>query len=127
MTVSYKTQFILFRLLITFGLLFTLFFSPEYNAANESNNDASAESNIEKAETPKEFDLLSKKGIIKVMPAKVKADGFILQLSESENLMILSNDLFKEFRIKHDWVDSKRIPYSILHGNFYLHPLYQNT
>ncbi|MHA1224787.1 MAG: NYN domain-containing protein, partial [Candidatus Heimdallarchaeaceae archaeon] len=49
-------------------------------------------------------------------------DKFILRLAEEENAMIVSNDLFKEFKEASPWIDQRRIPYTILDGEVYLHP-----
>ncbi len=70
-----------------------------------------------------EFDKAAKKGKIHVMPAKVSADHFILRLAKERNAMVLSNDLFKEFRSEQDDIEEKRIPYTIFNGIVYLHPL----
>ncbi len=70
-----------------------------------------------------EFDKAARSGKIHVMPAKVSADQFILRLAKERNAMVLTNDLFKEFRDEMDDIDEKRIPYTILNGILYLHPL----
>ncbi len=70
-----------------------------------------------------QFDKLVKEGKLKVMPAKVNGDQFILRLSDERNAFILSNDLFKEFREEFTNIDDKRVPYTILDGILYLHPL----
>ncbi len=71
----------------------------------------------------KEFDKATHSGKIHVMPAKVSADQFILRLAQERKAMILTNDLFKEYRDKNPWIDDRRIPYTILDGFVYLHPL----
>ncbi|MDH5403786.1 MAG: hypothetical protein OEY49_14915 [Candidatus Heimdallarchaeota archaeon] len=75
----------------------------------------------------KELDIQTKKGIIKVLPAKVNGDRFILRLSQQTNSLILTNDLFKEFREEFPWIDERRVPYSILNKKLYLHPLFDET
>lgn len=70
-----------------------------------------------------EFDRAAKKGKIHVMPAKVSADHFILRLAKERNAMILTNDLFREFRDQQEDIDNKRIPFTIFKGRVYLHPL----
>jgi len=71
----------------------------------------------------KKFDELAKKGVFKVLPAKVSGDLFILRLSQQTGAVILTNDLFKEFRERFKWIDSRRVPFSIIGGQFFLHPL----
>ncbi|MHA2502274.1 MAG: NYN domain-containing protein [Candidatus Kariarchaeaceae archaeon] len=71
-----------------------------------------------------EFDEAAKDGIIKVLPAKVDGDSFILRLARDNGALILTNDLYKEYRDEFRWIDKRRIPFSILNGILYLHPLY---
>ena len=68
------------------------------------------------------LDKLVKDGAMKMLPARVDGDKFILRLAEEENAMIVSNDMFKEFRETTSWIDQRRIPYTILDGEVYLHP-----
>ncbi len=68
------------------------------------------------------LDLLVKEGAIKMLPARVDGDKFILRIAEEENAMIVSNDLFKEFRDIAPWIDERRIPFTILDGEVFLHP-----
>lgn len=77
-------------------------------------------------EDPKNLDKQVKKGIIKVLPAKVDGDTFILRISRDTGAMILSNDLFKEFRDEFPWIDQRRIPYTIIGEEVYLHPVYKD-
>ena len=70
----------------------------------------------------KRLDRLVKEGAMKMLPARVDGDKFILRLAEEENAMIVSNDMFKEFRESAPWIDERRIPYTILDGEVYLHP-----
>ncbi len=70
----------------------------------------------------KRLDRLVKEGAMKMLPARVDGDKFILRLAEEENAMIVSNDMFKEFRETAPWIDERRIPYTILDGEVYLHP-----
>ncbi len=70
----------------------------------------------------KRLDKLVKEGAVKMLPARVDGDKFILRLAEEENAMIVSNDMFKEFRDIAPWIDQRRIPYTILDGEVYLHP-----
>jgi len=70
----------------------------------------------------KRLDQLVREGAIKMLPARVDGDKFILRLADEENAMIVSNDMFKEFREDAPWVDERRIPYTILEGEVYLHP-----
>ena len=65
---------------------------------------------------------MKKEGAMKMLPARVDGDKFILRLAEEENAMIVSNDMFKEFRETASWIDQRRIPYTILDGEVYLHP-----
>ena len=70
----------------------------------------------------KRLDKLVREGAMKMLPARVDGDKFILRLAEEENAMIVSNDMFKEFRETASWIDQRRIPYTILDGEVYLHP-----
>ena len=70
----------------------------------------------------KRLDRLVKEGAVKMLPARVDGDKFILRLAEEENAMIVSNDMFKEFRETAPWIDQRRIPYTILDDEVYLHP-----
>ncbi|MCE7747531.1 MAG: hypothetical protein GPJ51_03985 [Candidatus Heimdallarchaeota archaeon] len=70
----------------------------------------------------KRLDRLVKEGAMKMLPARVDGDKFILRIAEEENAMIVSNDMFKEFRESTPWIDERRIPYTILDGEVYLHP-----
>ncbi|OLS19687.1 MAG: hypothetical protein HeimC2_39930 [Candidatus Heimdallarchaeota archaeon LC_2] len=62
---------------------------------------------------------------IKLVPAKVNADGFILRFSAENGYLILSNDLYKEYRETYLWIDERRIPYTILNRKIYLHPTFE--
>ena len=73
------------------------------------------------------LDKLVKEGAMKMLPARVDGDKFILRLAEEENAMIVSNDMFKEFRETSSWIDQRRIPYTILDGEVYLHPTSATT
>jgi hypothetical protein len=73
------------------------------------------------------LDKLVKDGAVKMLPARVDGDKFILRLAEEENAMIVSNDMFKEFREISPWIDQRRIPYTILDGEVYLHPTAAKT
>lgn len=75
----------------------------------------------------KRLDQLVKEGAIKMLPARVDGDKFILRLADEENAMIISNDMFKEFREEAPWIDERRIPYTILEGEVYLHPTSVST
>jgi hypothetical protein len=68
------------------------------------------------------LDKLVKEGAMKMLPARVDGDKFILRIAEEEKAMIVSNDMFKEFREMKTWIDQRRIPYTILDGEVYLHP-----
>ena len=70
----------------------------------------------------KRLDRLVREGAMKMLPARVDGDKFILRIAEEENAMIVSNDMFKEFRESTPWIDERRIPYTILDGEVYLHP-----
>jgi hypothetical protein len=72
-----------------------------------------------------ELDRLIKTRFIKLVPAKVNADGFILRFSAENGYLILSNDLYKEYREEYDWIDERRVPYTILDETFYLHPTFE--
>lgn len=72
-----------------------------------------------------ELDRLVKSEFIKLVPAKVNADGFILRFSAENGYLILSNDLYKEFRDTYSWIDERRVPYTILDDRFYLHPTFE--
>lgn len=74
----------------------------------------------------KQLDKEANEGLIKVLPAKVDADKFILRLSRDTGALILTNDLYKEYRDEFDWIDKKRVPYSIINGELYLHPIYDD-
>ena len=52
--------------------------------------------------------------------------SFILRLSRDTGALILTNDLYKEYRDEFDWIDKKRVPYSIINGELYLHPIYDD-
>jgi len=73
------------------------------------------------------LDKLVKDGAVKMLPARVDGDKFILRLAEEENAMIVSNDMFKEFREISPWIDQRRVPYTILDGEVYLHPTAART
>ncbi len=75
----------------------------------------------------KRIDQLVKEGAIKMLPARVDGDKFILRIAEEENAMIVSNDLFKEFREIAPWIGERRIPYTILDEDVYLHPTSAST
>jgi hypothetical protein len=69
------------------------------------------------------FDKASRNGLFKVLPARVSGDLFILRLAKETGALILTNDLFKEFRSEFDFIDNRRIPFSIIDNQVYLHPL----
>ncbi|MHA1910210.1 MAG: NYN domain-containing protein [Candidatus Kariarchaeaceae archaeon] len=65
---------------------------------------------------------LSNKGVVKLLAARIQADQVILRLSEETGAMIVSNDLFREWRTKIKWIDERRIPFSIIQNKVLLHP-----
>ncbi len=65
---------------------------------------------------------LSNKGVVKLLAARIQADQVILRLSEETGAMIVSNDLFREWRTKIKWIDERRIPFSIIQNKVMLHP-----
>ena len=65
---------------------------------------------------------LANEGIVKMLAARIQADQVILRLSEETGAMIVSNDLFREWRDKIDWIDERRIPFSIIQNKVLLHP-----
>ena len=65
---------------------------------------------------------LSKDGVVKLLAARIEADQVILRLSEETGAMIVSNDLFREWRPKIEWIDERRIPFSIIQNKVLLHP-----
>ena len=83
--------------------------------------DASLRHQIDKTN---ELNHLVKMGIVKYLPAKVKGDQLLLRIAEEKNAYVLSNDLFKEFRETFEWIDERRIPFTIIQGQAYLHPTY---
>ncbi len=84
--------------------------------------DASLRHQIDK---PKELKRLVKLGLVKYLPAKVKGDQLLLRLAEEKDAYILTNDLFKEYRTLYDWIDKRRIPFTIINGEAYLHPTFE--
>lgn len=84
--------------------------------------DASLRYQIDKKD---ELDKMVSQGIIKLTPAKVDADGLILRLAADTGSLILSNDLYKQHREEYNWIDSRRIPYTIINSKIYLHPLFE--
>ncbi len=84
--------------------------------------DASLRHQIDK---PKELKRLVKLGLVKYLPAKVKGDQLLLRLAEEKDAYILTNDLFKEYRDLYDWIDKRRIPFTIINGEAYLHPTFE--
>jgi hypothetical protein len=76
-------------------------------------------------ENPSELDIQVRKGVVEVLPAKVDADEFILRLSAQKGSFLLTNDLFKEHRGKYEWIDQRRIPYSIIDSQVFLHPTFK--
>ena len=77
-------------------------------------------------ENPSDLDIQVKKGVVEVLPAKVDADEFILRLSAQKGSFLLTNDLFKEYRNKYEWIDQRRIPYSIIDSQVFLHPTFKD-
>ncbi len=76
-------------------------------------------------DNPKELKRLVKLGLVKYLPAKVKGDQLLLRLAEEKDAYILTNDLFKEYRDIYNWIDKRRIPFTIINGEAYLHPTFE--
>ncbi len=70
----------------------------------------------------KGLDKMIRENKIKLIPARVKADQFIIRLAYDENAMILTNDMFKEYLDEVPWVVKRRIPFTIINEKIYLHP-----
>ncbi|MHA1911451.1 MAG: NYN domain-containing protein [Candidatus Kariarchaeaceae archaeon] len=63
-----------------------------------------------------------KNGEIKLLPAGVEGDLFILRLARSIGAMVISNDAFRQYKEDNKWIASKRIPFTIMGDKVFLHP-----
>ena len=77
-----------------------------------------------KIDSPQKLEKLVELGKIIQVPPGTPADYFILSLAEAEHGIVVSNDVFKEWREMFPWVNDKRrvVRYLVVDGRVYLYP-----
>jgi len=77
-----------------------------------------------KIDSPQKLERLIESGKIIQVPPGTPADYFILSIAESEYGIVVSNDVFKEWKGMFPWVNDKRrvVRYLVVNERVYLYP-----
>ncbi|HEY3474540.1 MAG TPA: hypothetical protein VGK56_08005 [Anaerolineales bacterium] len=54
---------------------------------------------------------------VRQVPAETDADYFIIETAREHDALIISNDQYESYRKDNPWIDQRRVPVMILHGN----------
>ena len=54
--------------------------------------------------------------IVRQAPAETDADYFVIEIAEEHNALIVSNDQFEPYLQDHPWIEKRRVPVMIIHG-----------
>jgi hypothetical protein len=54
-------------------------------------------------------------------PAGTDADYFILQFAEQKDALVVSNDEFEQYQDQFPWIEQRRVPLMIVHGDVQLY------
>lgn len=82
--------------------------------------DASLQYEIDDAE---KFESLVENQTIRQAPAGTDADFFILETAREHKAKIVTNDRYKDYQNKYNWIEKARVPLMIINGNV---ELYEN-
>ena len=58
---------------------------------------------------------------IRQAPAGTDADYFILQFAEQKDALVVSNDEFEQYQDQFPWIEQRRVPLMIVHGDVQLY------
>jgi hypothetical protein len=56
-------------------------------------------------------------GEIRQAPAGTPADFFVLETAEHEGGIVVSNDIYRQWRKEHPWIAHRRVPFMIVDGH----------
>ena len=70
---------------------------------------------------PEQLEGLIDNGIVHQAPADAEADYFILETARREGSLIVSNDTFSQYSEEHPWIEERRVPFMIIHGDVQIH------
>ncbi len=70
---------------------------------------------------PEQLEGLLDSGAIFQAPAGAEADYFVIETARKEDAIILSNDTFEPYVDEDPWVEDRRVPYMIIHGEIQIH------
>jgi hypothetical protein len=68
-----------------------------------------------------QLDALIDKLIVRQTPAGVPGDYFVLRMAEEEGALVVSNDLYRQYREQFPWIDERRVPFMIVNGRVELY------
>ena len=54
--------------------------------------------------------------IVRQAPAGTDADYFVIEMAKEHNALIVSNDRYESYRKDHSWIEDRRVPVMIIHG-----------
>jgi hypothetical protein len=70
---------------------------------------------------PDQLEALIEDQKIRQAPAGTDADYFILQFAEQKDALVVSNDEFEQYQDQFPWIEQRRVPLMIVHGDVQLY------
>ncbi len=70
---------------------------------------------------PDQLEALIEDQRIRQAPAGTDADYFILQFAEQKDALVVSNDEFEQYQDQFPWIEQRRVPLMIVHGDVQLY------
>ncbi|GIV95603.1 MAG: hypothetical protein KatS3mg057_0260 [Herpetosiphonaceae bacterium] len=70
---------------------------------------------------PDQLEALIDQQRVRQAPAGTDADFFVLQIAEEEQGLVISNDLFEDYRDRFPWIEERRVPVMIVQGEAHLY------
>lgn len=70
---------------------------------------------------PEELEKLLNDGAIRQAPAGTPADFFVLETAQREDGIVISNDIYRQWRHDRPWVAHRRVPFMIVDGQVELY------
>lgn len=70
---------------------------------------------------PNQLEALLDDNIVRQAPAGTDADYFVLETAERYDARVVSNDTFDDYRERYPWIDERRLPLMVIHGEVELY------
>lgn len=68
-----------------------------------------------------QMESLIEKQIVRQAPAGVPADYFVLRTAQEEGAVIVSDDIYRQYREQFPWITERRLPFMIINGRVELY------